>query len=186
MATVVLQYAGQAVGTFLGGSLGGVVGRAIGAVAGNYIDQALFGPGARKVEGPRLNDLRVMASTEGAPIPRLWGRMRVAGIPLENVPGSAGSTLGRELSWRSVALVHPGGTLGIEGDANGLATYAGLAAIQLVPLPEPAAGAALGIGCGALFALAARRGRRPSPTPSRLRDSPSRPRRDSDTSCRRD
>ncbi|MEZ4290501.1 MAG: FG-GAP-like repeat-containing protein [Myxococcota bacterium] len=114
------------------------------------------------------------------------GRMRVAGIPLENVPGSAGSTLGRELSWRSVALVHPGGTLGIEGDANGLATYAGLAAIQLVPLPEPAAGAALGIGCGALFALAARRGRRPSPTPSRLRDSPSRPRRDSDTSCRRD
>ncbi|HRX34912.1 MAG TPA: glycoside hydrolase/phage tail family protein [Aestuariivirga sp.] len=79
MATVVLQYAGQAVGTFLGGSLGGVVGRAIGAVAGNYIDQALFGPGARKVEGPRLNDLRVMASTEGASIPRLWGRMRVAG-----------------------------------------------------------------------------------------------------------
>ena len=79
MATVVLQYAGQALGTFLGGPVGGILGRAIGGVAGNFIDQALFGPGTRRVEGPRLNDLRIMASSEGTPVPRLWGRMRIAG-----------------------------------------------------------------------------------------------------------
>ena len=79
MATVVLQYAGQALGTFLGGPVGGVVGRALGGLAGNFIDQAIFGPGTRRIEGPRLGDLRVMASSEGAPIPRLWGRMRISG-----------------------------------------------------------------------------------------------------------
>ncbi len=78
MATVVLQTVGQGVGALLGGPVGGIVGRAIGAVAGNFIDQALFGT-ARKVEGPRLGDLRFMASSEGAAIPRLWGRMRVSG-----------------------------------------------------------------------------------------------------------
>jgi GTA TIM-barrel-like domain/Putative phage tail protein len=79
MATVVLQYAGGALGTFLGGPIGGMVGRAAGAIAGNIIDQKLFGPGTKRVSGPRLNDLRVMASEEGAAIPRLWGRMRIAG-----------------------------------------------------------------------------------------------------------
>src|SRR5215212_2512691 len=79
MATVVLQYAGAAVGTFLGGPIGGIIGRAVGAVAGNIVDQSLFGPGTKRNVGPRLNDLRVMASEEGAPIPRLWGRMRISG-----------------------------------------------------------------------------------------------------------
>ena len=79
MATVVLQYAGAALGTFLGGPLGGMVGRAAGAIAGNIIDQSLFGPGPQRVKGPRLNDLRIMASEEGAAIPRLWGRMRMSG-----------------------------------------------------------------------------------------------------------
>ena len=79
MATIVLQYAGAALGTFLGGPIGGVIGRAAGAIAGNIIDQSLFGPGTRRVQGPRINELRVMASEEGAPIPRLWGRMRIAG-----------------------------------------------------------------------------------------------------------
>jgi hypothetical protein len=79
MATVVLQYAGAALGTAIGGPVGGVVGRALGAIAGNIADQALFGGKARHAEGPRLNDLRVMASEEGAPIPRLWGRMRISG-----------------------------------------------------------------------------------------------------------
>jgi hypothetical protein len=79
MATVVLQYAGAAVGTALGGPIGGIIGRAVGAVAGNIIDQNLFGPGTKRTQGPRLNNLRVMASEEGAPIPRLWGRMRISG-----------------------------------------------------------------------------------------------------------
>ncbi len=78
MATVVLQYAGAALGTLIGGPLGGVIGRAAGAIAGNVLDQQLFGAG-RRSEGPRLTDLRVMASEEGAAIPALWGRMRISG-----------------------------------------------------------------------------------------------------------
>jgi GTA TIM-barrel-like domain/Putative phage tail protein len=78
MATVVLSYAGAALGTLVGGPIGGIIGRAIGGIAGNALDQRLFGS-KRKSEGPRLNDLRVMASEEGAAIPAIWGRMRVAG-----------------------------------------------------------------------------------------------------------
>jgi len=79
MATVVLQYAGAALGTLVGGPVGGALGRAIGGLAGNAIDQKLFGGSKRNIEGPRLSDLRVMASEEGAAIPALWGRMRIAG-----------------------------------------------------------------------------------------------------------
>lgn len=78
MATVVLQYAGAALGTLIGGPLGGVLGRAAGALAGNVLDQQLFGAKKNR-EGPRLTDLRVMASEEGAAIPALWGRMRISG-----------------------------------------------------------------------------------------------------------
>jgi hypothetical protein len=78
MATVVLSYAGAALGTLVGGPLGGIVGRALGGIAGNALDQRIFGK-KQKSEGPRLNDLRVMASEEGAAIPALWGRMRVSG-----------------------------------------------------------------------------------------------------------
>ena len=78
MATIVLQAAGAGLGTLLGGPLGGMIGRAIGAVAGSFIDEKLFG-GGKTTTGARLSDLHVMASSEGAPIPRVWGRMRVAG-----------------------------------------------------------------------------------------------------------
>ncbi len=78
MATVVLSYAGAAIGSYLGGPIGGIIGRTAGAVAGNYIDQRLFGQ-KQRFEGPRMQDLRVLASEEGAPIPALWGRMRIAG-----------------------------------------------------------------------------------------------------------
>lgn len=79
MATVVLQYAGAAIGTLVGGPIGGLIGRAVGGIAGSLVDQRLFGGKGQRSEGPRLNDLRVMASEEGAAIPTLWGRMRVAG-----------------------------------------------------------------------------------------------------------
>ena len=79
MATVVLQYAGAALGTLVGGPLGGLIGRAIGGIAGNIVDQQLFGGGKKRVEGPRLNDLRILASEEGAAIPVMWGRMRLSG-----------------------------------------------------------------------------------------------------------
>ena len=60
------------------GPIGAIVGRVAGAVAGNLFDRALLS-GNRSVDGPRLADLEVMASTEGAPIPRAYGRVRIAG-----------------------------------------------------------------------------------------------------------
>ncbi len=81
MATLVLQYAGQAFGGMIGGPIGAVIGRAAGAVVGNIVDQSLLGALAKpaQVEGPRLDDLQVQASREGAFIPRAYGRTRLAG-----------------------------------------------------------------------------------------------------------
>ena len=77
MATLVLGIAGGALGSVFGG-VGAILGRAAGALGGYALDQALFGK-RRKVEGPRLTELDVQASTEGAVIPRLYGRARLAG-----------------------------------------------------------------------------------------------------------
>lgn len=79
MAALVLSVAGAAVGSVFG-PIGAIAGRIAGAVAGNLIDHALLGGGNdRTVEGPRLADLDLMASTEGAPIPRVYGRVRLSG-----------------------------------------------------------------------------------------------------------
>ena len=43
----------------------------------------LLGSGAEAVERGRMPTLRVQAGNEGAPIPRVWGRMRVAGRELD-------------------------------------------------------------------------------------------------------
>jgi hypothetical protein len=86
MASLVLGIAGEAVGNALLGSgislfgatlSGAAIGGAIGAFAGSEIDAALV-PGIRR-NGPRLSDINIQSSTEGAPIPRLFGRVRVAG-----------------------------------------------------------------------------------------------------------
>ncbi|HET8613775.1 MAG TPA: phage tail protein, partial [Sphingomonas sp.] len=69
MATLVLG----AVGTLVGGPIGG----AIGAVIGNQVDRALFSPRAAK--GARLGSLAVQQSRYGSELPRLFGRMRIAG-----------------------------------------------------------------------------------------------------------
>jgi len=82
MTTFVLSVAGAAAGSALFGPIGALAGRLAGAVIGNVIDRSLFGGGPtieRSSEGPRLADLEVMASTEGAPIPRVYGRVRLAG-----------------------------------------------------------------------------------------------------------
>jgi hypothetical protein len=79
MAALVLSVAGAAVGGAVFGPAGAIAGRLVGAIGGNLIDRALFGGGERYIEGPRLADLDVMASTEGAPIPRVYGRARLAG-----------------------------------------------------------------------------------------------------------
>ena len=70
MATLILT----AVGTAVGGPLGG----ALGAIVGQQVDQnILFKPKGR--EGPRLEELAVQTSSYGTQIPRIFGKMRVAG-----------------------------------------------------------------------------------------------------------
>lgn len=79
MAALLLSFAGASAGSALFGAAGAIAGRAFGAVGGGLIDSALFGSLARKnVQGPRLSDLDVMSSTEGAPIPRVYGRARIS------------------------------------------------------------------------------------------------------------
>ena len=89
MATLALGLAGSALGaaalpslTAFGTTItGAAIGQAVGAMAGSYIDQTLFAASgsSRQIEGPRLASLQVMASEEGAPIPRLYGRARLGG-----------------------------------------------------------------------------------------------------------
>ena len=81
MATLILSTAGAAAGTALGGPIGAVVGRVVGAVAGAGIDGALLGGGrhTRFVQGPRLSDVSGLTSTEGDPIPRVYGRAKIGG-----------------------------------------------------------------------------------------------------------
>lgn len=87
MATLILSGAGSAIGSallpsglsFLGLSVSGAaLGSALGSIAGSLVDARLFGRSAN-VEGPRLGDLHVMASSEGAPIPKVYGRARIGG-----------------------------------------------------------------------------------------------------------
>lgn len=68
MATIAFN----ALGTYLGGPIGG----AIGSLLGRQVDGALFGANR---QGPRLAELAVTTSSYGQPIPRHFGRMRVAG-----------------------------------------------------------------------------------------------------------
>lgn len=79
MAALVLSFAGASAGGALFGSAGVVAGRIAGALGGGLVDGALFGGMIRKkVQGPRLADLDVMGSTEGSPIPRVYGRARIS------------------------------------------------------------------------------------------------------------
>jgi GTA TIM-barrel-like domain/Putative phage tail protein len=98
MAALVLSVAGAAAGAVFGPA-GAIAGRIAGALVGNIIDQKLFGPGDQNVVGPRLADLEVMASTEGAPIPRVYGRVRLSGqviwaTQLEEVVSSSTTSSG--------------------------------------------------------------------------------------------
>lgn len=81
MATLLLSLAGSALGSSLGlGSLGSALGQAAGGIAGTMLDQSLLGSGGnRLIEGPRLKEIDGLASTEGAPIPRVYGRTRLGG-----------------------------------------------------------------------------------------------------------
>jgi hypothetical protein len=90
MATLALALAGAAAGaavlpagvTILGATLtGAAIGAQVGAFAGSFVDRALFAASgqSRPVHGPRLTEVRLTGSSEGAPIPRLYGRARIGG-----------------------------------------------------------------------------------------------------------
>lgn len=83
MATLVLQTAGSVIGGLIGGPMGAAIGGAIGGTIGSVADQALLsshsGSGRKITTGPRLKDLDGISATEGAPIPRLYGRARLGG-----------------------------------------------------------------------------------------------------------
>ena len=83
MATVILSAAGAAAGGTVGGSLLGLsaasLGQTAGALAGTFVDQAILGSGSAAVETGRARSLRLQSSTEGAPIPQCFGRVRIAG-----------------------------------------------------------------------------------------------------------
>lgn len=70
MATLVLG----TVGRTLGGPLGGLAG----TVLGSAVDRGIVGGGLTR-EGPRTANLAVQSAAYGEALPRLYGRMRVAG-----------------------------------------------------------------------------------------------------------
>jgi hypothetical protein len=85
MASLVLGVVGAGLGTSLFGTgaflgvTGAQLGGALGAFLGSEIDAAIA-PGRHTVRtGPRLTDTSIQASTEGAAVPRLYGRVRTAG-----------------------------------------------------------------------------------------------------------
>jgi hypothetical protein len=85
MATLILGAAGAALGGFIGGAVLGVsaatIGGMIGSTVGAFVDSWIVSSLApsQRVEGQRLDSLRITSSTESAVIPRLWGRMRIGG-----------------------------------------------------------------------------------------------------------
>ena len=85
MATLVLGAAGAAIGGSIGGTIlgvsaatiGGFIGSTIGSVVDNWIISSLAP--TQRIEGARMDNLRITSATEGAVIPRLYGRMRIGG-----------------------------------------------------------------------------------------------------------
>lgn len=71
---------GQLVTTVVGGvvgfAIGGPFGAQVGMMLGGMVGATLFGP---TIHGPRLNDLKVAASTYGVAIPEIYGTVRVGG-----------------------------------------------------------------------------------------------------------
>ena len=77
MATLALSVVGQFAGGLVGGPIGATIGRALGALAGSAVDNALFSD-KRGGDAPMF-DLRLGGSSEGVPLPRLYGWSRLSG-----------------------------------------------------------------------------------------------------------
>ena len=85
MATLVLGVVGSSIGMGFGGAIlglsGAAIGGLIGSTVGSVIDSWIISSLAptQRIEGARLESLRITSSSEGAVIPRLYGRMRIGG-----------------------------------------------------------------------------------------------------------
>ena len=83
MATILLSAAGAAIGGLSSGTVlgltGAVVGRAVGATLGRVIDQRLMGQGSEVIEQGKMDRFRLTGAAEGAPVARLFGKMRLGG-----------------------------------------------------------------------------------------------------------
>lgn len=83
MAQFILTAAQGAGAAVAKGGVGAFLARTVATTAASYAagyaDRLIFGPRKRKVEGPRLESFQVQASQEGAPVLRVYGRVRVAG-----------------------------------------------------------------------------------------------------------
>ena len=86
MATIVLGAVGSAIGGSMisgtvlgltGAAIGGMIGSTVGSMVDSWIVSSMM-PGQR-IEGARMDSLRVTSATEGVVIPRLYGRMRLGG-----------------------------------------------------------------------------------------------------------
>ena len=85
MATILLGAVGTAIGGGFGGAIlglsgaaiGGMIGSGIGSMVDSWIVSSMM-PGQR-IEGARMDSLRVTSATEGVVIPRLYGRIRIGG-----------------------------------------------------------------------------------------------------------
>lgn len=83
MATILLSAAGAALGGAVGGTALGLssvaIGRAVGATLGRVIDERLLGSGSEPVETGKVDRFRTTQGSDGQPVARLYGRMRIGG-----------------------------------------------------------------------------------------------------------
>ncbi len=83
MAQLILSAAGSIAGAAGKAGLGTILARTVASTASAYAagvaERLIFGPRKRTVEGPRLEGFHIQSSTEGAGVPRVYGRARLAG-----------------------------------------------------------------------------------------------------------
>jgi hypothetical protein len=83
MAQLILSAAGSAFSGVAKAGLGTILARTVASTAAAYAagaaERLIFGPRKRTVEGPRLQGFQIQSSTEGAGVPRVYGRARIAG-----------------------------------------------------------------------------------------------------------
>lgn len=82
MAVLALGVVGSALGSAIG------IGASAGWLGGVLLGNLLFGggKGEKNIEGPRIDDLSVQTSTYGAPIPLVYGTMRLSGNVIWSTP----------------------------------------------------------------------------------------------------